>query len=59
MDTKNQNQKIRTAPKPEYSLCNAGHQLVPVYSPRFNMYIWDCLTCIEKQKKAYADEEEF
>ena len=56
MDTKNQNQKIKTAPKPEYGLCNAGHQLVPVFSPRFNMYVWDCPTCIEAQKKAYEDE---
>ena len=51
----NQNQKIKTAPKPEYSLCNQGHSLVPVYSHRLNMYVWDCPTCIANQKKAYAE----
>ena len=53
METKNQ---IRTAPKPEYALCNAGHSLVPVYSPSLNMNVWDCPTCIDAQKRAYAEE---
>ena len=51
-----QTSEIKTAPKPEYCFCNAGHQLVPVYNPRYNMYVWDCPTCIERMRKARGGE---
>jgi len=39
-------------PKPKYSKCNAGHQLVEVYDEKKNAFVWDCPTCIRKMDKA-------
>ncbi len=46
------NKEVRTAPKPKYSKCNKGHELVLMYSERHNANIWDCPICIEEMRKA-------
>ena len=36
-------------PKPEYSLCNQGHDLLLIENER-GQEVWDCLTCIKQMK---------
>lgn len=43
-------------PEPDYPYCNKGHRLQEVFSERHNSFIWDCPTCIEKQRKFYEEE---
>jgi len=46
------NDEAKRVPKPEYSLCNAGHELEEIYNVRKNSYDWDCPICIEKMRRA-------
>lgn len=46
-------------PKPDYSKCNAGHELVEVYDEKHNRYDWDCPICMRKMRWAREQEGEF
>ena len=50
-ETKKQAGEIKHYPKPTYSKCNAGHELVEVYNERRNEYVWDCPTCIRRMQE--------
>jgi hypothetical protein len=39
-------------PKPKYSKCNRGHELVEMYDERINGYVWDCPLCINSMRGA-------
>jgi len=38
-------------PKPTYSKCNKGHELVEMYNEKYNTYDWDCPICKARMDK--------